>query len=178
MKKSFVVVGLLASALAFTACSSSSSSSSKSLADACAAGISEECLTSGVWNMNAFYTQNEAGAYEAAVSLSSPTKLVFSDTGTFELTYSTDPDIQSEGTELLGAAESGTWTLVGNVLTMNVVFGTDTFDKPIVANATVTATALGGFQLNLGGVVIHKGAFPAKKTAGIFEIFDGVDLAE
>ncbi|PBC67739.1 hypothetical protein [Fibrobacter sp. UWS1] len=170
MKKRLILSAITLSAFLFSACSSSSSSD-KSLAEECEAGVSEKCLESAIWNMNAFYTP-EGAIYR---QLSNPTTLTFEKSGEFEIKYSTDPKIQNDGNGILGAEDIGTWTLNGSTLTLNFTVGTETHELPITTNATVTTTPTGEIQLNLGGIFVHNLAFSKNEAAYLTEIFTGIE---
>ncbi len=179
MKKSFALAGLLSCALMFGACSSDSSSGSKSLAEKCEKGVSASCLEAATWNMNAFYTYNDAdNSYTSVQDLksggaASPSTLTFNEDGSFTLVNSSSLYLNSDG-ECLGAEENGTWSVSGNQLTMRFTFGCALGSDGYSFTATPTIIDLNGSTaLNLGGSYIYKDT-PIAGYA-LSEIFTGVE---
>ena len=178
MKKSFALLGAISfavlSAGLFASCSSSSSGGGKSLAEKCAGGVTDECLESATWSMDAFYLTSDGVTFTVAHKLSTPTTIEFKsdkkDGKTFELKYSSDAAINGNN-DGLGGEESGSWSIEGNVLTMNFKFGDilgSNFETvqtalPLVALDSATTA------INFGANSIHKTGFPG------YEIFTGIE---
>lgn len=179
MKKSFALLGAISFAVLstglFASCSSSSSSGGgKSLAEKCANGITEECLESATWSMDAFYLTADGFTFTAVHKLSSPTTIEFKNDKkegkTFELKYSSDPAVNGNN-EGLGGEENGVWSLEGNMLTMNFKFGDilgsnfETIQTTLFLVSLDSATT----AINFGANTIQKTGFPG------YEIFTGVE---
>ncbi|MCK9182111.1 MAG: lipocalin family protein [Fibrobacteraceae bacterium] len=168
MRKSFILVGIMA-VLFFTNCSDSSGSSpSKTLAEKCANGMSAECIE-GSWAMKGFYVKTDT-TYSISEPISPADELIFTEDGKFEMHYTSDIVTNACND---GNIDYGTWSVTNSVLTLKFTTGNCSLGSK-GTTLDLKAAALSTTQFNMGGKYFHEAYTSVGGTIIYYEIFDRI----